>query len=351
MSLVVEDALTPAVEAPPVRYGSWGARAGALALDVLPGVAVLATFALLVVTTRPGSWLRWACVVAMALVVAAMVANRVVLPAVTGWTLGRSVFGIRVVHRDGTSPGILRLVLRDLAHLLDTAAVFIGWAWPLWDGSNRTFADMLVHTRVRVVEPAQRPVRRIAAWVLVGATLLCALSTALGYGVVYRHDKAVDAARAQISEQGPRIVEKMLSYTTETVVDDFAQAQALATDGYRQQIIDQQQRIQQAGVISNEFWAVSSAVLSVEPDRAAMLLALQGQRGANVNDLKFITATVRADFVRVGGDWRMDSLTVLKKPLIQGPPTAAAPPAPAPPAPAPAPPKPSPPKAPGQGSR
>ena len=76
-------------------------------------------------------------------------------------------------------------------------------------------------------------------------------------------DSAVEAARAELSDQGPRIVEKLLSYTTETVADDFATAQTLTTDGYRPQIIAEQQRIQQAGVVTNEFYAVSSAVLSL----------------------------------------------------------------------------------------
>jgi Mce-associated membrane protein len=60
-------------------------------------------------------------------------------------------------------------------------------------------------------------------------------------------------------------------------------------------------------------------VLSVDADKGAMLLALQGQRGDNPNDLKFITATVRADYVKVGGQWRVNTLTVLKKPQSNAP--------------------------------
>jgi Mce-associated membrane protein len=60
-------------------------------------------------------------------------------------------------------------------------------------------------------------------------------------------------------------------------------------------------------------------VLSAEPDRAAMLMALQGQRGSDPKDLKFITATVRADFEKVDGRWRVGSLTVLKKPQTNAP--------------------------------
>jgi Mce-associated membrane protein len=50
----------------------------------------------------------------------------------------------------------------------------------------------------------------------------------------------------------------------------------------------------------------------------SMLLAMQGQRGIEPKDLKFITATVRADFDKShDGHWRVASLTVLKKPQMQ----------------------------------
>lgn len=303
----------------PVRYASWGARLGALALDVLPGAAVLGVMASMASTTEPGSALRWTYVGAMAVVAVAMLVNRVVLPALKGWSLGRAVAGIQVVRADGALPGMLRLLLRDVAHVLDTAAAFVGWLWPLWDRKHRTFADLLLRNEVRAPGQPQGRIRRTAAWVIVAATVLCAAGAGLGYATVYRHERAVDAARSQISEQGPRIVERILSYGSDSVVDDFARAQALTTDGYRPQLIAQQQAVQKSGVMSNEYWAVSSAVLSVEPQKAAMLLALQGQRGGNANDLKFITATLRVDFEKVGDEWRVANLTVLKKPLLQGP--------------------------------
>jgi Mce-associated membrane protein len=62
---------------------------------------------------------------------------------------------------------------------------------------------------------------------------------------------------------------------------------------------------------------VASAVLSADADRAAMLLAMQGQRGTNPEDLRFITATVRVDFDKArDGKWRVASLSVLKKPIL-----------------------------------
>ncbi|BBZ31017.1 RDD family protein [Mycolicibacterium madagascariense] len=344
MTALLDAALdTPPAAKDAVRYASWPARAGALALDVLPGVALITTMALLAVTTTHGSWLWWVFTAVMALAAMATFANRWLAPAITGWTLGRAVAGIRVTTADGAAAGSPRLLLRDLAHLLDTASLLVGWFWPLGDKRHRTFADLLVRTEVRVVDAPQANVRRLAAVILIATAVLGAGGAGLGYWQVYREDRAVEQARSEIAQQGPRIVEQLLSYGQQTVVDDFAKAQSLATDQYRPQLVQQQQAVQKAGVTDNEYWAVSSAVLSATKDHAAMLLALQGQRGSDPNTLKFITATVRADFEKSrDGRWQVATLTVLKKPLMgqAGPPGAAAPAAPAPPPgrPAPAPP-------------
>ena len=307
------------------RYASWPARAWAIAIDVLPGVAVIVTMALLAVTTARGSWLWWVFTGIAAVALLAVLVNRLVLPSLFGWTMGRAVAGIRVTTPSGEPAGSVRLLGRELGHVLDTAALFVGWFWPLGDPRHRTFADLLLRTEVRVVDPADAPkrnVRRIAGCVLIAAALVCAACGGLGYLQVYRQDRAVEQARAEIAQQGPRIVEQLLSYGTQTVVDDFSRAQTLATDAYRPQLVEQQQAVQKSGITDNEYWAVSSAVLSATQDRAAMLLALQGQRGADPNSLKFITATVRADFEKSkDGHWQVAVLTVLKKPLLaQGPP-------------------------------
>jgi Mce-associated membrane protein len=140
---------------------------------------------------------------------------------------------------------------------------------------------------------------------------------ALNYQVVYRQERAVDQARAQIADEGPRIVEQMLTYKPDTLKDDFARAQSLATDSYRSQLVSQQEAAQKAGPTANEYWAVSSAVTNVSADRATMLLAMQGQRGADPNSLRFITATVLVDFDKSSdGTWRVANLSVLKKPFM-----------------------------------
>jgi len=310
---------------PDVPLASWPARAGAFAVDTVPGVGVVATMWLLALTAPGEGWLRWVFTLVGAAMLPVMALNRLVLPSATGWTLGRALFGIAVRRREpndsGADVGVMRLTLRELAHLLDTLALFIGWLWPLWDRRRRTFADLLVGTEVHRVGRPEGDMRRLVAGVLVAAAMLCAAGVGVGYALIFRHERAVNEARIQIAEQGPRIVEQLLSYGADTLPQDFARAQTLTTDGYRPQLIAQQQAVQGEGeATTNEYWAVSSTVLTnppVAPEQASMLMAMQGQRGTNPEDLKFITATVRVDFVKSpDGQWRVANLTVLKKPLM-----------------------------------
>jgi len=312
---------TAAEDSAPERpTASWLARTGAFSIDMLLGDAVIVTMALLTLSAPQRGWLWWTFTGAAVLVVVLVAVNRLLLPTITGWSLGRALFGIAVRKPDGSPVGLARLVGRDLAHLVDTAALFIGWLWPLWDRRRRTFADLLLRTEVLKVDPPQRDMRRPVAVTLIAVTLLCAAGAGLSYLVVYRHDRANDAARAQIASEGPRIVEQMLSYDVDTLQQDFSHAQSLTTDAYRPQLIAQQQAVQRAGATKNEYWAVSSAVLSTPQETAdhmSMLLAMQGQRGTDPKDLKFITATVRVDFDRSrDGQWRVANLTVLKKPQM-----------------------------------
>ena len=319
---------TPDTDVPEVDRASWSSRAGALLVDVLPGAAVIVTMGLLALASPADGWARWAFTGAAAVALFATAVNRLMLPATTGWTLGRALCGIAVRHSAGSGAGsdagaavgIGRLTLRECAHLLDTLAVFVGWLWPLWDRRRRTFADMLARTEVIGVERPARNVRRLVALVLITAAVVCAAAAGVAYLTVYKHERAVDAARAQIDEQGPRIVEQMLSYSADTLAADFARAQGLTTDAYREQLIAQQQAVQGSGATSNEYWAVNSAVLTnppVTPDHASMLLAMQGQRGNKPEDMKFITATVQVEFEKASdGRWRVANLTVLKKPLM-----------------------------------
>lgn len=298
-------------QTPPAVPADWWSRAAAFGIDVLLGLGVLACVLMVWWAAPVQGWLWWSCTVLAAVLMLAVAVNRLLLPAATGWSLGRSVVGIAVVHRDGRRPGPWQLLLRDLAHLLDTVPVFLGWLWPLVDRRGRTFADVLVRTEVRrVAEPPERSGR--AGRVAAGAALLAMLVAGLGYVTVYRQQVAAAQAREQIAVEGPRIVADMLSYTAATVDEDFARARGLVTGEYRPELTGQQDAVRKAGPVDNDYWVTDSAVLSADGDRATMLLLLQGQRGAEPEQ-RFLTASVRVGFVK-SATWQVSDLTVLTPP-------------------------------------
>lgn len=306
---------------PPVA--SWVARAGAFAVDVLLGIGIVATMAVVARSAEQWSWLWWLCVAVGAVTGLLMLVNRWLLPSLTGWSLGRAVAGVVVVTRAGSAAKVWRLLARDVAHVLDTAALLIGWLWPLVDSRRRTFADLLARTEVHRDAP-QRDMRRVAAAVMLTSALLCAAVVGLSYLTIFRHDQAVDDARAQIGEQGPKIVTDILSFGADSMPADFARAQSLVTDAYRPQLVTQQQTVQQAtlkaGATTNEYWVANHTVLSASADHASMLLAMQGQRTAGTQAPRFISATVRVNFDKsVDGQWRVADLTVLTKPKTPEP--------------------------------
>ncbi|MCW2660082.1 MAG: rane protein [Mycobacterium sp.] len=325
MTVVVEEiqaqarTTAAAPESPRDALAPWPLRLAADAVDVLPCIAVATTMALVAWTLAQHPIWWWACVSVGGVAILLMLVNRLLLPTLTGWSLGRGLFRIAVVRRDGTPIGPWGLLLRDLAHLLDTVSV-VGWLWPLWDSRRRTFADMLLGTEVRRVEPdeALPNLRRWTAVAVLTATVVCLGGAAVSYLVVYSRDRASDQSRAQIETQGPKIVAQMLTYDPKSLRDDFARARSLATDKYRGQLQVQQDVVQKGNPVINEYWPREWSVQSATPDRATMLLFLQGRRGA-APDERYISATVRVEFAKGGDDrWRVDDLSVLTKPKPPG---------------------------------
>ncbi len=299
----------------PITPAPWHRRAGAFVVDVLPAVAVVATMALAALTVRPSVW-WWVAIGVGGLVILLMLVNRLLLPAVSGWSVGRGLLGIRVVTREGRAVGPWRLLLRDLAHLLDTASASVGWLWPLWDPRRRTFADLLVRTEVVPLEERGQPqlVRRLAVALMVATPVLCAGGAALSYLVTERPDRAVEQAKNQLATQGPKMVADMLTYDPKSLRDDFARAQSLTTDSYRKQLLQQQDVVQKGHPVNNQYWVTDESILSATPKGATMLLFLQGQRGLPPDE-RYISATVRVRFVKnADARWRIDDLTVLTKP-------------------------------------
>jgi uncharacterized RDD family membrane protein YckC len=75
--------------------------------------------------------------------------NVVIRQGSTGQTVGKQVLGLKLVGADTGQPvGAGKAFLRQLTHILDSAACYIGYLWPLWDEKKQTFADKINNTYV-----------------------------------------------------------------------------------------------------------------------------------------------------------------------------------------------------------
>ncbi len=333
MTALVEQAAPATTEPASNELAGWHIRAAALAVDIVPGFAVVVTMALVWLAVPPqGPW-WWASLSVLVAAALATMANRVILPAYVGWSLGRALLGIEVVRPDGAEVGLGRLALRELAHVLDTLSVFVGWLWPLRDSRKRTFADLLLRTEARRVERERRPsdIKRHAAIAVGVAVALCVAGAAVSIFAIFLPDRAADQSRSEVNAQGPKIVAQMLTYDPKTLQQDFARARSLTTDKYRPELVKQQESVQKGHPVVNEYWVTDSTVLSATRNSATMLLFMQGHRGGGDQE-RFITATVRVSLAKGNdGHWLVDNLDVVTKPR----PAPAKAPAPASPAPTP----------------
>ena len=112
MTVVVEETPTTAAiqESPQNALAPWHVRAGAFAVDVLPGIAVVATMVLVAFTVPPRGVWWWVCISVAGVAFLLMLVNRLLLPTVTGWSLGRASLESRWYGRDGEATGAVGAV-------------------------------------------------------------------------------------------------------------------------------------------------------------------------------------------------------------------------------------------------
>lgn len=134
------------------NLASWPSRSAAALIDQaaasLVAVAPIPIGAFLEQALLYGGALRAATALGAVLALAFVVRN-LLAQGRTGQTLGKRRMGIKVLRvQDGAPPGRTRSILRQVAHVFDSAALLLGWLWPLWDAKHQTFADKLCRTVV-----------------------------------------------------------------------------------------------------------------------------------------------------------------------------------------------------------
>jgi uncharacterized RDD family membrane protein YckC len=130
--------------APSVAYASWIQRVGAYLVDIIP---------IWIIDIIGFSIGHVAISLLLDLVTIVIVAyNRWYLGGTTGQSWGKKALNLKLVSEATGQPiGPLMAFVRDICHILDSIACFVGWLFPLWDDKRQTFADKIVST---VVVPA-----------------------------------------------------------------------------------------------------------------------------------------------------------------------------------------------------
>ncbi len=134
------DPYIPYTEAPAITYANWIQRVAAYLIDTAPPVILLIVLVRINVALAVIGWL---------LALGWIAYNRWYLAGTTGQSLGKKALSIYLVGEDTWQPiGVLMALARDLCHLVDSIACYVGFLFPLWDAKRQTLADKIVRTVV-----------------------------------------------------------------------------------------------------------------------------------------------------------------------------------------------------------
>ncbi|MFE9320686.1 RDD family protein [Nocardia sp. NPDC052278] len=293
---------------------SWRARVLAYAIDVICPAATLAAVCLIVLDDPQDIYAQIGSTVAAVAVAAFVLWNTGYRQGKTGRTIGKLVVGIRTIAA-GTvaAPGITRTLLREVAHIVDTVPLLLGWLWPLWDEHGRSFADKLAETRVSADSaPSSSEARpralRIACTIFVFfAAALVALT-----GTQYAHDYRSDRDTATIVASAPDIAQNatvaLLSYQAATVDKDLASASSKLTgsfkdyyDKYTKDVVIPTAREKS---VNTHAQSVGAAVVSADSSNAVVLVFVnQITTTAQDPQPSAMASTVRVQLTESDGHW------------------------------------------------
>jgi len=155
--------------AQPLRLAEWWRRALAAVVDgVIIGVASLVVLAIFGAVFSVGflggdtagivSVVVGLLLATMAIAIVGLLYAPLIMARTNGQTIGKQVFGIRVVRTDGQPvdfwwAALREVVLKQLAVGVAASftfgiAWFVSFLWPLWDDENRAGHDFPVKSRV-----------------------------------------------------------------------------------------------------------------------------------------------------------------------------------------------------------
>ncbi|MGW7201321.1 RDD family protein [Streptomyces chryseus] len=134
----------------PSGYATWGARAIARLVDggiaAAPAVVLAGTGGLLLARNNTFGWYL---IVVGYVATLAIQLSLIRQKGIRGQSLGQKKAKICLIHENNHRPiGFGKAILREVAHMVDSLACYMGWLMPLFDSKRQTIADKLMGTIV-----------------------------------------------------------------------------------------------------------------------------------------------------------------------------------------------------------
>jgi uncharacterized RDD family membrane protein YckC len=151
--------------ADPGNYTPWFTRVVAYVIDSIPVYLLAAVGGVVLVTMQKveticvadtfcatgndgpstTAWIIFSVCVLIAL--AFSLWNFVVRQGITGSSIGKQMMKFKVVSEQTQQPtGVVKSLIRQIAHGIDALICYIGFLFPLWDAKRQTIADKLMKT-------------------------------------------------------------------------------------------------------------------------------------------------------------------------------------------------------------
>ena len=126
---------------PAGNYSSWLQRAGGYLIDLVP------VWILIFIGVAAHNAAIYFLFLLAGIAVTAY--NRWYLGGKTGQSWGNKALNMTLISEQTGQPiGPGKAFLRDVCHILDSLACYVGWLFPLWDAKRQTFADKIMQTVV-----------------------------------------------------------------------------------------------------------------------------------------------------------------------------------------------------------
>jgi uncharacterized RDD family membrane protein YckC len=139
--------------APAVAYAEWPQRFLAYLIDIVPIIAIIIVEYILRAIMPSGIDVL-VSLLAFVAIIGWWVYNYGMRQGESGYTLGKGMMGIRLVHEQTGQPvGVGMAVARAFVHIIDAIPCYVGYLWPLWDAKKQTFADKIL---THIVIPAPK---------------------------------------------------------------------------------------------------------------------------------------------------------------------------------------------------